>query len=227
MTTTPPVVRKIPDIVIDRQQESPPLEIHPALLVDNDANKPTTPNRKTVLKQISKVYEKLVSLKFLHAQSATDCRFRSKLISFPSRVISSLVGTGSAMNLIINHTTFKPEDYVIATITIIGSILSLTESFTDYATKELNHNFYKTRLIEATNDIETKLSIDTDHGSSQYLEKLTQLLSNLSTGPPFTNNAQQKLNSIIDDMTEKDWERPLAVHKLKMVVDRRSLASNK
>lgn len=178
-------------------------------------------NRKNVLNQISKVYEKLVSLKFLHSQSASDCRLRQKLISFPARVISSLVGTGSAMNLIINYQNFSTSDYLIGSLTIVGSVLSLTDSFTDYSTRELKHNFYKSRLIEVTNEIETKLSIDSITDQSRYLEKITSKLSHLSNGgsPPFTHNAHRRLQEQVEKLEDKDFEVPLAVHKLKYALD--------
>lgn len=179
-------------------------------------------NRKNVLSQISRIYEKLVSLKYLHSQSASDCILRQKLISFPARIISSLVGSGSAMNLILNYQTFDTSNYIIAILTILGSILSLTDSFVDYNTRVLKHEFYKSSLVEITNEIETKLSIDNIRDHSRYLEKITQKLSHLSNGgsPPFTKNSHKKLKEELERLDDKDFEVPLSVHKLKYALEK-------
>jgi hypothetical protein len=175
---------------------------------------------ENMLLQIGKVYENAMSLKWLHDYCADACAFRSKVISLPTRVLSSLIGTGSAINLIINHGTFSSSDYILNSITIIGSVLSIIESFADYQTREMQHKHYRSSFLEVINHIEFMLTLPENEreNSALFLNNIKLKVSHLSNGqsPNFIYGAKNKLEQKLKSIGENtNFEGPATIHSLK------------
>lgn len=123
------------------------------------------------------------------------------------------------MNLIMNYSTFTTSDYILNILTILGSSLSITDSFMDYSIKELRHKFYASKMMELINDIESTLAQPpkSRQDGPAFLRNITMRFVHLANGgsPSFVTGAERRLSRQIEnDNLGKSFEKPGLIHRL-------------
>jgi hypothetical protein len=179
-----------------------------------------------IIDQISKTYERIISLQFLHSYSAKIVSKRQRYIALPSRIISGLIGSGSAMNLIVSYKTFSMSEYVLNILTICGSVISIVDSFSDFGTREVKYKFRKQSLSELAAEVELNMSlmeIDRVDGN-QFLRSMISKLGSLSIGnPDFIDGAEKQLSAELSlTGASENFETPGMIHSLKKALTPRA-----
>lgn len=174
----------------------------------------------TIVTQIGKVYEKCMSLKWCHSKESDRCRKLGRRLRLPSYILSSLVGTGSMVSLINGYSTFTVIEFAINILTIISSILSALDNYSDFTKKENSHENYKTRFSEICNDIETCMScpIENRENGVTFLKTATIKLNNLTGSgvPSISQGVEDSFRKLLRVTIGKNktYETDLKVHKL-------------
>lgn len=176
--------------------------------------------------QISNLYEKINSLKMLHNFSSEIIKKRKKYIYLPSRILAGLIGSGSAIDIIMNFKTFGVSNYVLSIITIISSLFNIIDSFSDYSTKEYKHGVYISRLEELAQEVELNMSLPFEdrHEGISFLTQVGLKFSHLSNGssPEILDKANELLEKEIEEKG-LTFNIPFSLHKLEEQLNPQSI----
>lgn len=145
--------------------------------MDDQPTSPRSPNQQ-LQAQLARVYGKALDMNFLHHDSARVADRMWKCIALPNRIVASLVGSGSLLHLLTED--LSSVGIAIASLTVLASILSATESFTRFGERAQRHKEYGARFNHLVNDIEfAQASCRAD---KLFLQRVGSLVTNFSNG---------------------------------------------
>lgn len=204
------------DTIIPAYRKQPPIAIRINSLQSPQPSQiltPTpTPYTKPIMLQIQKLYEKASCYRLMHEYSEGVCNTRSKVLGYPCKLFSTVAGTLAGVNMTAERFN---SPYILGTITIISSVLNMTEAFTEYAKRSQAHKEYKFKFQSILNEIEENLSLDDNSRieSVEFLKYITDRITNYMNGgsPSFTMGSEKYLQEQIKDI---QFNNPFKLHKL-------------
>jgi len=159
---------------------------------------------RAIEEQINKIYIQCQEKKFLHEYSENACLFRSKILGYPSKFLSTITASLASINLV--DLSFSPLG--LAIISIVSSIVNMTDSFMDSNTKFNMHKVYKHKFHMLITNIEKEMIIERSKRMKaiDFLSQITDQYISYCNGnsPSFCIGSQNALNRELENNKEID-----------------------
>lgn len=146
--------------------------------------------------QINRIYEKTAQRKFLHEYSENASELRNKIICYPTRLINTVTASVAGLNMVDDNFSVM----TLSVMSIISSVLSMTNDYLSYPEKIQKHKTYKNKFIGLINYIEgiMVLPVYKRPEACTFLKRISDDYTN------FTNGASPSISTFGKYALEKE-----------------------